>query len=292
MTIAAGFVASDGILLCADTLYTDGYTKQYGEKIFTWRGNGISVCFALAGNATMAKMAVDFCTEALSALDPGRRYFADAFDAIRSVIKYTQHEYVDKVPLEERERSRFWLLITIHTEDAGLRMYSTNDAAISPVHDYECIGAGRQIGMYIIEPSYWRFMTVSQMSVLAIHALTAAKERVDGVGGRIDFIAIRGSVISPIMEHDIETSEKCILKYRTKCAEILLDIGNGQLGDLEFSQRLESFIEDARFIRAQWKGGSALWKNLKEWIDKTTESGKSDPQSTTADPSPLPPLQE
>jgi len=49
MTIAAGFVAADGMLLCADRLLTDGYTKQYSDKILTWSGYGITACFAAAG---------------------------------------------------------------------------------------------------------------------------------------------------------------------------------------------------------------------------------------------------
>ena len=139
--------------------------------------------------------------------------------------------------------------------------------------------------MYVIEPSYWRYMTIREVSVLAIHALTAAKERVDGVGGKIHFIAIKtnGSV-SPVMEHDIETSEQCVLTYRKQCAELLLDIGNVDLSDDEFDKRMASFSEEVGFVRASWKGGAALWKHLDGWFSRTMELTPPSPQSTRADP--------
>jgi 20S proteasome alpha/beta subunit len=287
MTIAAGFVSTDGVLLCADTMYTDGYTKFEGNKIFTWTGGEISACFALAGNATIAKMAVDDCVAALYALEVDKRSFSEAFGAIRSVVKYVQQEYVDKVPIEERERSRFYLLVALHTQAAGLRLYSTNDAAISPVHTYDCIGAGRQIAMYVLEPSYRKDMTINEVAILGIHALAAAKEREDGVGGRSQFLAIRSGVVSPVVAHNIDQSETWVLEYRQKCASLLFDIGNVELDDAEFNKRLDSFTDEARWLRASWKGGSAPWEHLNEWLAKVApkEAEQQHPQSTTIDPS-------
>jgi hypothetical protein len=102
MTLAAGFVASDRILLCADTLVSDGYTKQHRKKLFTWKGNGISVAFAVAGDATIAIMAAENCCIELEALSWNKQSFAEVYASCASTIGYIQHEYVDKVPAEER----------------------------------------------------------------------------------------------------------------------------------------------------------------------------------------------
>ncbi|HUJ51342.1 MAG TPA: hypothetical protein VLW25_14130, partial [Bryobacteraceae bacterium] len=152
MSLAAGFVACDGILLCADTLVSDGYTKQYRDKLFTWRGNDISVAFAVAGDATIAVMAAENCSMVLHALKWDQQSFSDVYAAIASTIRYVQNEYVDKVPAEERERSRFYMLIGIYTKNSGHRLYVTNNAALAPVHEFECIGSGRPIGLYVLEP--------------------------------------------------------------------------------------------------------------------------------------------
>src|SRR5437867_13255703 len=65
VTIAAGFLGNDGLLLCADTLYTDGYTKEYREKIFSWTRKNAAVCFALAGSDAVGRMTVEHCQWAL-----------------------------------------------------------------------------------------------------------------------------------------------------------------------------------------------------------------------------------
>src|SRR5690242_2826736 len=61
VTIAAGFMAIDGVLICADTLYTDGYTKVYLDKIFTQELRHAVVVFGLAGNAATGGTAIEDC---------------------------------------------------------------------------------------------------------------------------------------------------------------------------------------------------------------------------------------
>src|SRR5579863_307850 len=131
MTLAAGFKAADGILLCADTLVSDGYTKQYKGKIWTWQGQGksISVAFAVAGNATIGVMAAENCCIELDLLKWDQQSFSEVYKAIAATVRYVHQEYVDKAPIEDRERSRFWMLIAIYTENSGHRLYVTNNAA-------------------------------------------------------------------------------------------------------------------------------------------------------------------
>src|SRR5579863_8928699 len=129
MTLAAGFKAADGILLCADTLVSDGYTKQYKGKIWTWQGHSISVAFAVAGDATIGVMAAENCCIELDLLKWDQQSFSEVYKAIAATVRYVHQEYVDKAPIEDRERSRFWMLIAIYTENSGHRLYVTNNAA-------------------------------------------------------------------------------------------------------------------------------------------------------------------
>src|SRR5687768_1633241 len=69
MTLVAGFVLSEGILLCADTLYSDGTTKAYKDKLFGWFGKYTNVCFAISGSDVVARMVVEECMAALFAAD-------------------------------------------------------------------------------------------------------------------------------------------------------------------------------------------------------------------------------
>ncbi len=289
-------------LLCADTLYTDGSSKFHGEKIFPWRKKDAIVCFAVSGNATIAKMMVDDCKASLDTLSSEQCSLSRMFSEIRSVVKFVQEQYVDVRPIEDRENSRFWSLIAIRTPADGIHLFSTNDAAIAPVTTYDCIGAGRQLGLYILEPFYDRKMSINEAAVLAIYALTASKERVDGVGGRSQFIAIRGGILSDVIPHDTDDSERRILDFREKCTGLLFDIADGRLDDSQFEQRLKGFAEEVREIRAFWKGREAPWNfllqrfstpeeiaTIKSIINQAAQQG---PLSPTADPSPAQPSQE
>jgi 20S proteasome alpha/beta subunit len=287
MTLAAGFVASDGILLCTDTLVSDGYTKQHRKKIFTWKGNGISVAFAVAGDATIAIMAAENCCIELEALNWNKQSFAEVYASCASTIRYIQHEYVDKVPAEERERSRFYMLIAIYTENSGHRLYVTNNAALSAVHEFECIGSARSLGIYILEPSYKRSLSISQISVMALHAFAAAKERCDGVGGSSQFLALRLGETSTVGEFNLDHAEKDILWYRHLCATFLSDIADRSLDDSLFQGKIDAFVDEVKWMRANWDKPAAVFKYMNEWLAK--QEAKQALQSTTTAPLPPPP---
>lgn len=292
MTLAAGFMASDGILLCADTLVTDGYTKQHKGKIWTWQtpDHGISVAFAVAGDATIGVMAAENCVIGLEALKWDQQSFADVYGVFASTVRYIHQEYVDKAPVEDRERSRFWMLIAIYTENSNHRLYVTNNAAIAPVSEFDCIGSGRSIGIYILEPSYRKTMSVNDISVLALHAFAGAKERCDGVGGIVHFLAVRKHAISPVGSLNIQAREQDVLEYRQRCAELLSDIGNPNLDAAKFEERLTAFAEDVRMRRACWNNQG--FDYLLKLLSQIAPAAKPNPQLPTADPSLQPPSLE
>lgn len=113
MTIAAGLVLGDGILLCADTLYTDSYVKEYRDKIFSWAGKYAAVGFAVAGNSDIARMVVDDCRSAMSAVTATELTTGRILRMIRPIVKRIYESYVDPRPYEERDSARFQLLVSI-----------------------------------------------------------------------------------------------------------------------------------------------------------------------------------
>jgi Proteasome subunit len=294
MTLAAGFKAADGILLCADTLVSDGYTKQYRGKIWTWQAPlpnpTISVAFAVAGDATIGVMAAENCCIELDLLKWDQRSFSDVYKSIAATVRFVHQEYVDKAPIEDRERSRFWMLIAIYTENSGHRLYVTNNAAVSPVNELECIGSGRSIGIYVLEPSYKNTMSIEGISTLALHAFAAAKERCDGVGGSVHFLALRKHTLSPVGDFNIEGKERDVLTFRQQCAELLSDIGNTAIGENIFAQRLLAFNERVKWLRVNWTNPTGVFAYLAQWL--STQEVQSGPQSPTADPRPPQPSPE
>lgn len=262
MTIAAGFVASDGIVLCADTLYTDGQTKEYRDKIFSWEGLRTFVGFAVAGHATIGRMVVDDCRDALDGLRRKGLSMSSILATIRPIIKRTYEQYVDTRPLEERAASDFWLLIAISTQAEKFRLYSSVRASLSRIDTFECVGIGRQLGRYIIDPTYHQGMTVDEVALLGVHALASAKERVDGVGGRSQFVAVKDGFVSPIAPHNFDDADDYILEYRGMTARLLLDIANKDLTEDGFGLQLALFGRKVHDMRKAWNFEAEPWRML------------------------------
>jgi hypothetical protein len=220
------------------------------------------VSFALAGGDAIGRMAVDYCRDALADLKAKRLSSADILGELRPIIKYVHEQYVDSKLPEDRRDAKFNLFIAIATASEDPRLYSTTDAAVTRVDAFGCLGNGMHLGRYLIEPVFERQMTINQAAILAIQALAAAKERVDGVGGRSQFLVIRDKQVSPVVAHDVNLSEPLILDYEKRTADLLLAIADSGLKDEEFDVRLRRFGHRIKDIRDSWRNQAEPWVDL------------------------------
>jgi 20S proteasome alpha/beta subunit len=252
MTIACGFVVRDGILLCADTLYTDGFTKEYRDKLFPWARKGAAVCFALAGHDAIARMAVEDCQSALSNSKLRRLSIADVIRTIRPVIKEVQREYVDTAPYEERAVKTFSLLIGVASNsDESPKLFATSDAAIKPVDGFQCIGAGQHLGRYIIEPMYNPTLAISRDEAASgwcrrpFPVCCAARHTdITSGGPRCKLRRAFGTGVS-------KTRSEPSAGHRRRPATTT-----------DFRERLDKFTIYAEQIRKVWLDQAAPWRDL------------------------------
>ena len=70
MTIAAGFVCKDGVILCADTEHTGWPSKFHESKLDHFEIPAGKIAFALAGNRSFAWCAIQKCRERLRSVAP------------------------------------------------------------------------------------------------------------------------------------------------------------------------------------------------------------------------------
>ena len=171
-------------------------------------------------------------------------------------------DYVDRRPSEERDRARFNLLIAVATAAGYPLLFSTEGPAINPVDSFECVGGGRHLGRHILEPMYNHQMSVDECAILAIQALAAAKERVDGVGGKSQFLAVRNGFVSAVVPHDVDRSEPMVLRFQSRASRRPLDIGDPDLTAEQFEDSLRRFGITAKEIRDEWAKHAAPWRDL------------------------------
>jgi hypothetical protein len=85
MTIAAGFKAAGGVLLCADTLHQTPSSKSHDSKIVRYELEGCVLVFAIAGHTPFATMAAQECRDKV--IECPKKTFSEVLRAIREAVK-------------------------------------------------------------------------------------------------------------------------------------------------------------------------------------------------------------
>lgn len=258
MTIAAGFVARDGVLLCTDSQYSSG-VKVNGRKIFTFQLDDAVISFAIAGHEPFAKNAVFNCKDVLEANRGAHASISSIKAIVDQVVRDTYETLVEATKLEDDPR--FQLIIAIGTRSENPALFYSCSAAVNPVENFECVGSGYFVGHQIIGAAYQPGMDLEQLVVIGLHALAVAKECVDGVGGpsQIECICSRGMVTTQNFRpayspYDNSTfMEIDIREYERIAARFLLDISDHAITEEQFDTRGKLFFETAHRLRKKFK---------------------------------------
>lgn len=191
MTIAAGLLCQDGVLICADTEHTGWASKTHQIKIgdFELPATGAKICFALAGATAPAWSAIEKCRKAL--LDDST---GDLPSRIEAILDSEYRRNVATLP----SYSDFDYQLLVGLWEPGshaVKLYSTTATTFVPVREFACIGIGGELASFIIRPAFVG-LTLRQALPLSIYTLACVKDAIAGCGGMSIYHLIRndGSV--------------------------------------------------------------------------------------------------
>jgi hypothetical protein len=297
MTIAAGFVCSDGILLCADSQYS-AFGKEYRNKLFYESAKDAAWGFAIVGDEDYARTAVADSNEAVFAIPPERRDTWAIRKAIRRAIKSVIADY----KRSGRDQSQQPEVLIAITAQNNAILCSSSDTAFLPVKEpfYAVRGTGSYIANYIMQ-TYLRGedirgATVSHVLPIALHILSAAKRTDISCGGGAQFMMLsRAANMKALFENSItDEVDKHVVDYEFNAASLLAALEDLNLSDLEFAKRLEQFGQRINALRRSLFGPNNAYKLLTTHMQGRlfTALPLLDLQPTTADPSPPPPSPE
>ena len=282
MTIAAGFVVEDGVVLCTDSLYSGGI-KRMGKKIFPLQLNGGAVAFAVAGHEPFAARAIEECALCFDQNPDHQASVTGIKSTVELALKNFHEQFVFTRPADERDKVRFQLLVAMATLTESPCIFSSCETVLTPISRYECIGSGYFVGEHIIETGYTQNMRLDDAVLLGIHATAVAKEYVEGVGGPIQLLWMKNGIVSPF--HPLNTSiftENYVMSYERRSEELLFQAANPKLTDEEFDAHAKRFVETTKFIRRRWR---ERFENASLLEMLMYPGVPTDPRSTTADPS-------
>jgi 20S proteasome alpha/beta subunit len=237
MTIAAGFVCNDGILLCADTEYSGG-SKVYKEKIFSRHFDGGTAVFVIAGHESHAKMVIRDCEYEFADASM-KRSLKNVERIFREALKPIYESYVTQAA--DPWTADFSVLMAVRLHGCVPALFVSTSESVDVVDTFVCRGTGNYPGEYIISRAYDPFISIRIASVIALQALSAAKKHSTGVGGPSQFIVLTPGQISDVVSQDFDVAEEQIRLFENEVGQLLLTFGNGAVDESGFQKALVSF---------------------------------------------------
>ena len=181
MTIAAGLLCQEGVLVCADTEHVAWETKSQECKIHSLVFPGGRAVFAYAGNDRFAVSAIQKCEKRLKA---ARSKTFDPQVEIESVLDKEYRRNVLSHPSQASDGNlHYQFLIAIWVEKLQARLFITSETAMTEVHGFECIGMGEPLARQLIRPAYSTSMPYCKALPLAAYALSLVKDNVKDCDG-------------------------------------------------------------------------------------------------------------
>lgn len=281
MTIAAGFVCMDGIVLCADTQESiPGYTKHSTDKIDRWEDENLTFAITGSGDSEIIQ------TVAQHIIEAGRReYTPNNYlygDRAKTLIEEAFLKFFKKhlLPYPQNERPFVELLIAIqcHHNRYLLKASGTTvrnlDPGISPGAD--CIGSGVMLGHSLIEKLYNPFIDLDDLIIVACYIVFQAKKWVDGCGGNTDLLVLTDKLRTGMSSNEIEALEKLFGQYDQACGHLLTAIANPNISNANAGTAFKLNRNDLM------EGRETLAKSAPTVLEffKTVQAKKSKPRHT------------
>lgn len=218
MTIAAGFVWKDGILICADREEASGTTsKRAVEKVVTLHADPWNMTVATAGSGAVADLAVkrlketffrEFCSTALNLSALADKHEQIIIDVLTKVHEdhiwnntVTNHSIKLIIGVSFRELHRQYL-------------YLTQDNIPQPIENYCCTGVGEDLCTYFTERLYHKGLTKDEMILLAAFIFREVNAAVQFCGKGTDMVLLRpGKLGLQIYSNGVESIQKEIPEF-------------------------------------------------------------------------------
>jgi 20S proteasome alpha/beta subunit len=176
VTFVLGMKCADGLVLCSDSLETDGYIKKNVQKLFNHEVPGEwGVAFGCSGSSAACS---NFGDRLLEQLRAERKFNRRTMEkTIEAHVHYMAQEYPKEI---------LQVVLGLYsTEPSETRLYKaqTDTECLSVHSDYVCAGLDVSLARFLLDSVFDDRATVSDGAYLATFISCAMKEKADGVGG-------------------------------------------------------------------------------------------------------------
>ena len=273
MTVAAGFVVENGIVLCADSQETAGDFKFPVEKVITQRitsgvNSVLEVAIAGSGYGPLVDMASQRIARVIVGIDRRPYGYEEIEERMGEILNELYEKQFKLYPVEQQETIIDLLVAVKNRGDNVLPLedepilFHTSATTISRVADYRIIGSGRA-AQYQIQNLYGRHISTWKANLLAMYLLSVNKSVLTSVGGKSRVITIYSSdkQMGVASQLEIGEAEKLFDELSIEW-RFLLDIANSEAGEHEFTYNLDMFSKRLVEIHDKFKQQTDRWKSV------------------------------
>jgi hypothetical protein len=252
VTIAAGFLHSEGVLLCSDTLMTSDAGCRYGSKIRLSPFKDGTLGVAFSGPVKFAESTLQQCERDVKIHSGPDREHADIADVVRNrwYSEYTAHK-----PNNVCEPS---IIVAIWSVVDGIGLYSSSGAAIAEsTSGYECIGFGEPLANHLIG-EYHPYVSSEEAVWLATAVLCRVKDSIRAwCGGNTLLLhLLKDGRYKTIGDRRTKLLEKYANEY-DQTVRALAGSFYDLAGDLRFNTALSESANQIARLRQRWKSEQA-----------------------------------
>lgn len=205
MTIAAGFVCADGLVLGADRLITATGHKQYRRKTFMFSSAKVTISVTGAGSYGLLKLAAEEITERVKAAvirDGHVNFDWIKHQVVERVVDSIYTKHIDRASDWERVNGYSLRLLIGAKCGHGLKLWESELRSVTEVSGFQCVGGGEPVANYMAATLFSPTMSHIWGRIIAAYLLQQTKVYGDGCGGNSDMIVIPREGPPIVLEHE------------------------------------------------------------------------------------------
>jgi 20S proteasome alpha/beta subunit len=275
MTIAAGFVCRDGIVLCADSQESAGDYKWPVKKLVIPKNMMGKTRIMIAGAGFGP--AIDTATQKiLNRVSMHQLNYEEILRNIEEVLREIHERDLAFYPTRNQEDVQFQLLIAFTASEGYGGLFSTSGSLVKRVENFEVIGSGMVTNFFahsLYRKNSWDspLLSLSEGKVLAAYLIHLAKLQLSSIGGRSQIAAIDDGGGIQVADWDVPNWERFFSEFQWLSGNVMLDCADPSSSVEDFNSRLDVFVAAMKamkegFIRnrAEWQ---RIWRPVQETIN-------------------------
>ncbi len=266
MTIAAGFRCVDGVVLCADTEMSAGYSKFSQSKFRMFSKLDSRPAFIYAGDRDFSFMAIRQIAKEIARAMPKRT------DVIEAIEKKTLEIHTRYYPLSTEQRVfDLQAIVVIHLNQTERRLLLINGPTVSSIDHAECLGSGSFLGTYVLQTMFSKHATVWEAAHVAAYLLFLTKTHGAYCGHESEIMIFKNTggwqtfPNDPMETVSIKEMEADFSALQFNLGNVLTNLLNFKLGRKEYAAILKGFTERMETLREKRS------KQIQAYIEREIE---------------------